>query len=392
VSGKENQGQADGSIDRPRGKAGIQPPGEKLMTTRRSFLTGAAATGIAFCSCGMGSLARAQPRPPRLPVKVGGKRVLTVDVHSHCYFHEAINLMGDAADKVLPPVKGVPEHFIVIEQRLKEMDAMAIDMEILSINPFWYGKDRDTAAAIVKVQNDKLAELCASRPERFGAFASLTLQFPDLAVQQLETAVKKQGMRGAAIGASVAGEDFSDPKFHPVWAKAEELGAVLFVHPQSTPELARRFKGNGWLSNTIGNPLDTTIALQHLIFEGTLDRFPGLKVLAAHGGGFLPSYAARGDHACFVSPQNCNPNITLKKKPSDYLNQLYFDAMVFTAEGLRHLVAQVGASQIMLGTDHPIPWEEHPVDHVFATTTLSDKQKVAILGGNAAHVFGIKEA
>ena len=362
------------------------------MTTRRSFLKRAAATGIAFCGCGMGDAVRAQPRPPRLPVRIGGKRILTVDVHSHCYFHEALSLMGEAADKVLPPVKGVPEHFIVIEQRLKEMDAMAIDMEILSINPFWYGKDRDTAADIVKVQNDKLAELCASRPERFGAFASLTLQFPDLAVQQLETAIKKQGLRGAAIGASVQGEDFSDPKFHPVWAKAEELGAVLFVHPQSTPELARRFKGNGWLSNTIGNPLDTTIALQHLIFEGTLDRFPGLKVLAAHGGGFLPSYAARGDHACFVSPQNCNPDITLKKKPSEYLNQLYFDAMVFTAEGLRHLVAQVGASQIMLGTDHPIPWEQHPVDHIFATTTLTDKQKVAILGGNAARLFGLKEA
>ena len=189
-------------------------------------------------------------------------------------------------------------------------------------------------------------------------------------MQQLETAVRKQGLRGAAIGGSVLGEDFSDPKFHPVWAKAEELGAVLFIHPQSTPELAKRFKGNGWLSNTIGNPLDTTIALQHLIFEGTLDRFPGLKMLAAHGGGYLPSYAARGDHACFVSPQNCNPNIKLKKKPSEYLNQLYFDALVFTPEGLRHLVAQVGASQIVLGSDHPIPWEQHPVDHVFATTTL----------------------
>jgi predicted TIM-barrel fold metal-dependent hydrolase len=361
------------------------------MTTRRSFLKGAAA-GIAFCSCGMAGTVRAQPGAPRLPVKVGGKRIMTVDVHSHCYFHEALNLLGDGADKVLPPVKGVPEHFIVIEQRLKEMDAMAIDMEILSINPYWYGKDRELAAAIVKVQNEKLAELAASRPERFGAFASLSLQFPDLAVQQLDTAVKKQGLRGAAIGASVLGEDFSDPKFHPVWAKAEELGAVLFIHPQSTPELAKRFKGNGWLSNTIGNPLDTTIALQHLIFEGTLDRFPGLKVLAAHGGGYLGSYAARGDHACFVSPQNCNPDIKLKKQPSEYLNQLYFDAMVFTPEGLRHLVAQVGASQIMLGTDHPIPWEQHPVDHVFATTTLSDKQKAAILGGNAARLFGLKQA
>jgi predicted TIM-barrel fold metal-dependent hydrolase len=362
------------------------------MTTRRHFLRGAAATGIAFCSCGMLDMAHAQPRAPRLPVKVNGKRVRTVDAHAHCYFHEAIDLMGDAAGKVLPPVKGVPEHFIVIEQRLKEMDAMAIDMEVLSINPFWYGKDRDTGGQIVKVQNEKLAELCASQPERFAAFASLSLQFPDLAVQQLETAIRKQGLRGAAIGSSVLGEDFSDPKFHPVWAKAEELGAVLFIHPQSPPELAKRFKGNGWLSNTIGNPLDTTIALQHLIFEGTLDRFPGLKILAAHGGGYLGSYAARSDHACFVSPQNCDPNITLKKKPSEYLNQLHFDAMVFTPEGLRHLVAQVGASQIVLGTDHPIPWEEHPVDQIFATTTLIDQQKVAILGGNAARLFGIKEA
>ena len=363
------------------------------MNSRRNFLTGAAATGIAFCSCGLLDTAHAQqPKAPRLPVKVNGKRVMTVDVHAHCYFREAINLMGDQADKVLPPVKGVSEHFIVIEQRLREMDAMAIDMEVLSINPFWYGKDRETAAQIVKVNNEKLAELCASHPERFAAFASLTLQYPDLAVQQLEAAVRKQGLRGAAIGASVLGEDFSDPKFHPVWAKAEELGAVLFIHPQSTPELAKRFKGNGWLSNTIGNPLDTTIALQHLIFEGTLDRFPRLKIIAAHGGGYLGSYAARGDHACFVSPQNCDPTITLKKKPSEYLNQLYFDAMVFTPEGLRHLVAQVGASQVVLGTDHPIPWEQHPVDHVFATTALSDKQKIAILGGNAARLFGIKEA
>jgi predicted TIM-barrel fold metal-dependent hydrolase len=376
----------------PAGETLPKNQGRLSMTTRRNFLKGAAASGIAFCGCGMLDAAHAQPKAPRVPVKVNGKRVLTVDVHSHCYFREAINLMGDGAAKVLPPVKGVPEHFIVIEQRLKEMDAMAIDMEVLSINPFWYGKDRETAAQIVKLQNEKLAELCAARPERFAAFASLTLQYPDLAVQQLETAVKKQGLRGAAVGASVLGEDFSDPKFHPVWAKAEELGAVLFIHPQSTPELAKRFKGNGWLSNTIGNPLDTTIALQHLIFEGTLDRFPRLKIIAAHGGGYLGSYAARGDHACFVSPQNCNANITLKKQPSEYLNQLYFDAMVFTPEGLRHLVAQVGASQVMLGTDHPIPWEQHPVDHVFATTMLSDKEKIAILGGNAAKLFGIKAA
>ncbi|MFL4969726.1 MAG: amidohydrolase family protein [Xanthobacteraceae bacterium] len=360
------------------------------MATRRDLLKGAAATGIAFCSCGMLNAARAQsPGGSRLPVTVAGKRVKTIDVHAHCHFREALALIGDEAPRVMPQTKGAQEHFIVVAERLKGMDAQGIDMEVLSINPFWYRKDRDLAAQIVKVQNEKLAELCASHPDRFAAFASLALQYPDLAVQQLETAVKQQGLRGAAIGGSVLGEDFSEARFHPVWAKAEELGAVLFIHPQSTPELAKRFKGNGWLSNTIGNPLDTTIALQHLIFEGTLDRFPGLKIIAAHGGGYLPSYSARSDHACFVSPQNCNADIQLKKKPSEYLNQLYFDALVFTPQALRHLVAQVGATQIVLGSDHPIPWEEHPVDHVFATTSLSDEEKIAILGGNAARLFGM---
>ncbi|HLH91109.1 MAG TPA: amidohydrolase family protein [Xanthobacteraceae bacterium] len=365
------------------------------MTTRRGFIKHAGAAGTVFCSCGLLDAARAQPRsstPPPLrtrPVMVNGKRVKTIDVHAHCLFHESLALMGDQADRVRPKTKGAEQMFIALEERLEAMDAMAIDMEVLSINPFWYRKDRDTAAEIVRINNEKLAELCAQKPDRFAAFASLALQYPDLAVTQLETAVKKLGLRGAAIGGSVVGDHFAEPKYHPVWARAEELGAALFIHPQSVPELAARFHGNGWLSNTVGNPLETTLALQHLIFEGTLDEFPGLKIIAAHGGGYLPSYAPRDDHACFVSPQNCNPNIHLKKKPTEYLNQLYYDALVFTPEALRHLVAQVGASQVMLGSDHPIPWEEHPVDHVFATATLGDDDKVAILGGNAAKLLGM---
>ena len=217
---------------------------------------------------------------------VRGKRIKTVDVHSHCIFREAMTMAGDRAPPI-PKINNADQAFLGVDERLKAMDAMAIDMEILSINPFWFGYDRDLAAKIVQLQNEKLAELCASKPDRFAAFASLTLQDPALAVQELETAMKKQGLKGAAIGDRVAGMEFSDPKLHPVWAKAEELGAVLFIHPQGIPELDARLKGNGWLGNTIGNPLGTTIALQHMIFEGTLDRFPGLKVLAAHGGGYL---------------------------------------------------------------------------------------------------------
>jgi predicted TIM-barrel fold metal-dependent hydrolase len=359
------------------------------MTSRRGFLS--AAAGLVFCGCGLPGTADAEtPAARKPPLMVRGKRIKTVDVHSHCIFRDAALLLGDHAPPEFSPVLNSKNAYIVIEERLKAMDAMAIDMEVLSINPFWYGVDRDLAAKVVKLQNEKLAQLCASRPDRLAAFASLTLQDPALAAQQLETAVKKQGLRGAAIGDSVAGAEFSDPKFNPVWAKAEELGAVLFIHPQGVPELSKRLKGNGWLSNTIGNPLGTTIALQHLIFEGTLDRYPGLKIIAAHGGGFLPSYAPRSDHACFVSPPGCDPNIKLKKQPTEYLSQLYFDALVFTPEALRHLVAQVGASQVMLGSDHPYIWEQHPVDHVLATNSLSDAQKLAILGGNAARLFGLK--
>lgn len=362
------------------------------MNSRRKFLTNtAAAAGVVFCGCGLSGAAHAQAgKPARLPVTVGGKRVKTIDVHSHCLFHEATALLGDAAAALTPPINNGQEAYLGIEQRLNMMDAQAIDVEVLSINPFWYDKDRDLAEKIVTIQNDKLAQLVSSNHQRFAAFGSLTLQDPALAVRQLETAMKKQGLKGAAIGDRVANDEFSNPKFDPVWAKAQELGAVLFIHPQGMPELNKRLSGNGWLANTVANPLGTTIALQHLIFEGTLDKFPGLKVLAAHGGGYLPSYAPRDDHACLVSPASCNPDIKLKKKPTEYLNQLYFDSLVFTPEALRHLAAQVGTSQIVLGSDYPYIWELHPVDPVLATHTFSDKDKIAILGGNAARLFSEK--
>ena len=365
------------------------------MTTRRNLLKGgaaAAATGVVFCSCGLLDRAHAQgPSSRALPVAVNGKKVRTIDVHAHCYFHDVEPLVGpEMSKRMLPPVNGAANAFIEIQKRLDAMDAQAVDMEVLSVNPFWYGLDRDLAGKVVKLQNEKMAELCAAQPNRFAGFASLTLQAPDLAVQELETAVRKQGLKGAAIGGMVNGVEFSDPRFSPVWAKAEELGAVLFIHPQGVPELDKRLAGNGWLGNTIGNPLETTIALSHLIFEGTLDRHPGLKIVAAHGGGFLPSYADRSDHACLVGPAGCNPNIKLKKNPTEYLKQIYFDSLVFTPEAIRHLVAQVGASQIVLGSDYPYIWELHPVDHIFACDSLSDDEKLGMLGLTAAKLLNIR--
>ena len=207
--------------------------------------------------------------------------------------------------------------------------------------------------------------------------------------------MKKYGLRGAGIGGSVNGEEISDPKYHPFWAKAEQLGCVVFIHPQGSgvaSQIGDRFKGNGLLDNVIGNPLETTLALSHLIFEGTLDRFPGVKICAAHGGGYLPSYAARSDRGCSTQPTRCpgGEHGTIRKKPTDYLKQMYYDTMVFTPEGLRHLAAEVGADRLVIGTDFPYPWTKTAVEHVLETPGLTDEQRVAILGGTAAKLLGIK--
>ena len=358
--------------------------------------TAGATPGIAFTGCEMLGAAQAQAQPAargkagtkpagrRREVVVAGRRATTIDVHAHCVIPEALVLLGLKLDDQRGP--GIGE---VGARRIREMDEQGIDMEALSINPQWYQAERDVAAQVVKIQNEKLAGFCATYPDRFVAFASVALQYPDLAVQQLVDGVKKLGLRGAAVGASVAGAEFSDPKFHPFWAKAEELGVLIFIHPQSTPQLASRFKGNGWLANTIGNPLDTTIALSHLIFEGTLDRFPGLKICSAHGGGFLPSYAPRSDNCLRVAPE-MDTGVKLKKKPTEYLRQMYYDTLVFTPEALRHLAAEVGASQLVIGTDHPIPWQSESVDHIFNTPGFSDAERRAMLGGTAARLLGVK--
>jgi aminocarboxymuconate-semialdehyde decarboxylase len=166
---------------------------------------------------------------------------------------------------------------------------------------------------------------------------------------------------------------------------------LVFIHPQATgvaSEIPNRLKGSGGLDNTIGNPLETTIALSHLIFEGTLDRFPGIKICAAHGGGYLPSYAARSNAICTTFPDRFT--VPLRKKPTEYLRQLYFDTIVFTSEALRHLVAETGASQVVMGTDYPYPWTSTSVDHILGTPGLSDADREAILGGTAAKLLGIK--
>ncbi len=359
------------------------------MAHRRAFIKTVARTAAGFyVASGTGSLfsAAAQAPAARRQVSIGGRRVKVIDIHCH------------GTIDVLDLVKGTPferegratGNQVLGPPRIALMDQQGVDVQALTINGFWwYGvADRDLAGRIVKAQNEGLAKWVSQHPDRFVAMASVGLQHPDLAAQQLEDGVKRLGLRGASIGGHMNGEDLSLPKYDPFWAKAAELGVPVVVHPGGADNILKEgaLRGRGDLGNIIGNPLETTYFLTRLIFDGTFDKFPGLKVVGAHAGGYLPSYLGRTEAACTV---RANANCANTKKPSDYLkSQILIDTMVFSEEGLRHLVAEAGVSQVVYGTDVPFNWPV-TVDLVLNAKFLSDAEKTAILGGNLARLLKI---
>jgi aminocarboxymuconate-semialdehyde decarboxylase len=354
------------------------------MSTRRHFFKTIAGATAGLYVAGRG-FAIAQAPAARRQVMIGGKRIKIVDVHSHATVPE-----------VAPVVQGTPYASQagggrdLGPDRIALIDRQGIDVQALSINGFWWYEvaDRDLAGRIVKAQNEGLARFVGMHADRFVGMASSSLQFPDLAAQQLEDGVKRLGLRAAAIGGHVNGEDLSLPKYDPFWAKAAELGVLVFMHPGGAENIIkeRGLAGRGDLGNIIGNPLETTYFLSRLIFDGTLDKFPGLKVCGAHAGGYLPSYLGRSEVACDV---RANAKCGNRKKPSEYLkSQILVDSMILSDEGLRHLVAEVGVGQIVYGTDNPLNWPV-TVDLILNAKFLSDAEKEAILGGNLIKLLRI---
>ena len=324
-------------------------------------------------------------RQSRREVTIGGRRWRVIDAHAHCVIPVQHITKGTPLEKF-----GGPGNGALGPQRLQIMDQQGVDVQALTINSnfFWYAADIDLARAICREQNEGLAKWVAQHPDRFVATATVALQHPELAAQQLEDGVKRLGLRGASIGGHVNGEDLSLPKFDPFWAKAAELGVPVFMHPGGAENIVKEgaFRGRGDLGNIIGNPLETTYFLSRLIFDGTFDKLPGLKVFAAHAGGYLPSYLGRTEAACVVRG---NANCANKKKPSDYLkSQVVIDTMVFSEEGLRHLVAEVGVNQIVYGTDVPFNWPV-TVDLVLNASFLDDTAKRAILSDNLSKLLKI---
>jgi aminocarboxymuconate-semialdehyde decarboxylase len=360
------------------------------MPNRRSFfkaLAGASA-GLAAMRHGVTEAggSQVQTGSARRETTLGGRRARVIDLHCHCVIPEAVDVVKDTP---LARSAGGGGNQQLGPQRLQWMDQQGLDVQALTINGYWwYAADRDLARRIVQIQNEGLAKWVAAHPDRFVALASVALQHPDLAAEQLEDGVKRLGLRGASIGGHVNGEDPSLPKFDPFWAKAADLGALVFMHPGGADNIIKdgALRGRGDLGNILGNPLETTYFLSRLIFDGVLDRFPGLRICAAHAGGYLPSYLGRTDVACDV---RANANCANKKHPREYFKgQIFADSMVFSEEGLRHLVAEMGIGQVVYGTDTPFNWPAG-VDLILRASFLSDADKAAILGGNAAKLLRI---
>jgi len=349
------------------------------MSNRRDFLRAGSVAGLAALAGAFNVNAQT-----RKEVRVGGRDVKIIDIHAHCVFPE-VNELPNAN----PPRAAVPT-LVLGPQWLTAQDERGIDMQVLSINFYWwYARDRELARQIVRIHDEGLAKWCKQHPDRFVALTSVALQYPDLAAEQLEYAVKELGHKGASIGGHVDGEAPSDPKYDPFWAKAEELGVPVFMHPNNATNIARdgALDGRGGLGNIVGNPLETTVFLSRMIFDGTLDRFPRLKLVAAHGGGYLPSYVGRTEVACTVRN---DANCANKRMPSEYLkDQIMVDSMVFSEEGLRHLVAETGVSQVVYGSDIPYFWPD-TIDIIANAPFLSAADKEAILGGNLIKLLRIE--
>jgi aminocarboxymuconate-semialdehyde decarboxylase len=281
------------------------------------------------------------------------------------------------------------EKLATIEARLKDMDRMGIDIQAVSPAPqqTYYWTEPGLGVELSRMINDRLAEIVAQWPERFVALGTVPLQNVELAVIELERCVKQLGLRGVEINPNVAGKDLTDPSLNldRFFAKARELDIVVFMHPIGFTQGERLM--DHYFINVIGNPLDTTLGTSRLIFDGVMEKHPGLKVVLPHAGGFLAHYWARMDHAWRARP-DCRT--VIKKAPSGYLKKFYFDTIAFDPEMLRNLIDKFGAGQVVLGTDYPFDMgEDDPVGLIGSVPRLSAAEKERIMGGNAARLLKI---
>jgi aminocarboxymuconate-semialdehyde decarboxylase len=333
-------------------------------------------------------------------------RPRTIDCHTHILTDETIGLLAKEAPWVAPKLTPIDQDFAVLEiagtpyrpfprggweleRRFKDMAAAEVDVHVLSATPQTYLYDQDPSMTVATsvLQNDQIAKLVKAHPDRFMGIATLPMQAPERAAEELTRAVRQLGMRGAMIGSNIAGKNLDDPSFEPVWAAAEELGAFMIIHPANVAG-ADRLRSY-YLANLIGNPLDTTIAAACLVFGGVMERHPKLNVLLVHGGGFVPYQAGRWAHGWHVRPE---PKVNIKKSPEPWIDRFYYDTILHAKPQLEFLVASVGPTRVLMGSDYPYDMGTGECVRQVDALWIDDTEKAAILNGNAVTLFGADKA
>ena len=274
-----------------------------------------------------------------------------------------------------------------IDVRLTDMDSMGIDIQALSVSPYhmFFWAEGELGELAFSTINDDLASVVASHPDRFVGLGAVPLQDPKAAVRELKRCSSEFGFPGVEISTNIEGEELSTDRLRPFWEMAEELGMVVFIHPTGFTDPGR-FKDH-YFFNTIGHPLEETICAGRLIFDGVMERHPGLEIVFAHGGGYLPAYAGRFDHAYHARE---DVRHGLPRPPSEYLAMFYFDTMVFAPDQLGFLIERYGADHVLLGTDYPYDMgEEDPRGLIGQVEGLSDHDRGLIEGGNAARLLDL---
>jgi aminocarboxymuconate-semialdehyde decarboxylase len=328
--------------------------------------------------------------------------VLTVDVHTHFVPPSVVAdarrgngfdglRVEDGSDGewlVHPQGFRYPLHesFYDIGTRLRSMDERAIDHAVLSIAPTLFMYWADGAEAFARQANDALAAFAAASGGRITAVATLPMQHPEAAVAELRRAVAELGMPGAQIGPEVEGRPLDGPEFRPVLRAAAELDVPLILHPYYVG--TRAGLADFYLTNLVGNPLATVISAARLIFSGTLDELPALRLVLMHGGGYLPYQIGRLDHGHRVRPEarGC------KLPPSAYLGRFSYDTVTHAPGPLRFLVDLVGADHVVYGTDFPFDMAAGPLAGQLAGAGLDAGQTEQIAGANAVRLFGLEGA
>ncbi|MDE0532491.1 MAG: amidohydrolase family protein [Albidovulum sp.] len=325
----------------------------------------------------------------------------TVDAHAHVHIAAATEFMIPHIDiMMIAMVKHsddetravnrkqdedrIPVAMTDLLDRIAVLDRQGIDKQLVSPPPqqCYYQSPVEHALKGSQLVNDGMAEWVSGAPDRFAGLGTVPLQDPEASAAELERAMRL-GLKGVMLLTNVDGSEIGDDRFDPFWRKAEELGAFVMIHPNGFTEGARFQKY--YFSNVLGNPLETTTALHYLVFNGVLERMPDLKIFAVHGGGFLPSYSGRIDHA-WGARKDCRGR--LKNPPTESLRRVYFDSVVFTNHQLEYLVGLFGADRILMGSDYPFDMADYdPVGHVVGSS-LSDKDKLLVAGGNAERILG----